>query len=152
VLDNWAWQYRPQEGDTIIDVGAGVGEEAVVFSKIVGPRGRILAIEAHPATFACLEATVQHSNLTNVIPIWCAVTDWDGTVTINDGDNHLASSVLMGGRGQSVPSRSLDSLATELELGPVALLKMNIEGAERAGGPGHDGLVEAYSLCCHLLP
>ena len=37
VLDNWAFDYEPQLGDTVIDVGAGVGEEAVVFSQLVGP-------------------------------------------------------------------------------------------------------------------
>src|SRR4051794_2340625 len=39
VLDSWAWEYRPQAGDTVIDVGAGVGEEAVILSELVGPTG-----------------------------------------------------------------------------------------------------------------
>lgn len=151
VLDNWAWQYRPQLGDTIIDVGAGVGEEAVIFSKLVGPRGKIVSVEAHPATFVCLQATVEHSLLANVIPVGSAITDRDGTVCIDDTENHLANSVMARG-GQSVPSRSLDSLATELELGPVALLKMNIEGAEWLAVQGMSELAKRTRhlvISCH---
>src|SRR5688572_6352577 len=44
VLDNWAWDYLPQAGDTIFDIGAGIGEEAVVFSELVGDEGRVIAI------------------------------------------------------------------------------------------------------------
>ena len=113
VLENWAWQYQPQAGDTVIDVGAGVGEEAVVFSKLVGPTGVVVSVEAHPDTFACLRATLEQSRITNVTPIDCAVTDSDGKVSIDDTDNHLRNSVMKAGGGQSIPSRSLDSLAEE---------------------------------------
>lgn len=148
VLANWAWQYQPQVGDTIIDVGAGVGEEAVVFSKLVGPSGKVVSIEAHPATFACFQATLRNSQITNVAPVGCAITERDGTVSIDDSANHLRNSIMKGGVGQSIPSRSLDSLAKELGLGPVALLKMNIEGAERLAV---EGMIELSKRTRHLV-
>ena len=52
VLDTWYAFDQPMEGNTIIDVGAGIGEDAVVFSKLVGLSGRVVAIEAHPGTFS----------------------------------------------------------------------------------------------------
>lgn len=152
VMDNWAWQYQPQVGDTIIDVGAGVGEEAVVFSKLVGPSGKVVCIEAHPATFGCLQATLQHSGICNVIPIACAITEMDGTVSIDDTENHIANSVMTAGGGQPILSRSLDSLADELGLGTVALLKMNIEGAERLAVQGMTALAQRTRhvvISCH---
>ncbi len=152
VMDNWAWQYQPQVGDTIIDVGAGVGEEAVVFSKLVGPSGKVVSIEAHPLTYACLQATLRNSRISNVIPIGYAITDKDGTVSIDDTQNHLANSVMTEGGAQSIPSRSLDSLAEELGLGPIALLKMNIEGAERLAVAGMTALskqVRHVVISCH---
>ena len=129
VIDNWCWAYRPLPGDTVVDVGAGIGEEAVVFSHLVGPTGHVISIEAHPETFACLKETVRLSKLTNVTPLQIAVGERDGATMIASGKTHLTSSVVRGGAGIKVPLRSLDSLACELGLRDIALLKMNIEGA-----------------------
>lgn len=159
VLDNWTWDYVPKLGDTVIDVGAGIGEEAVIFSRLVGPVGRVIAIEAHPETFRCLEATIGRSELPNVTAINCAVADRDGELSISAGPSHLGPSHLMntvlngeGDDGTRVPARSLDSLAHELRLDRVDLLKMNIEGAERMAVEGFDRLasrVRHAAISCH---
>lgn len=152
VIDNWAFGYLPQSGDTVIDVGAGVGEEAVVFSGMVGPTGRVISIEAHPETFDCLQETIRRSRLGNVTAICAAVTDQDGTATIGSVSNHLANSIIDGAEGTQVAARSLDSLVQELGLGPVQLIKMNIEGAERLAVRGMPDLARrTANLCisCH---
>jgi FkbM family methyltransferase len=145
VLDNWTWGHSPVAGDTVVDVGAGIGEEAIVFSRLVGPKGKVIAIEAHPDTFACLQSTIERSALRNVTAVQCAVADEDGELSIGAGPTRLGQSHLMNtviaGRGVAVPARSLDSLAGELRLQDVALLKMNIEGAERAAMAGFDQIV-----------
>jgi hypothetical protein len=41
--------FRP--GDTVIDVGANIGVLSLLASRLVGPSGRVLAIEAHPRTY-----------------------------------------------------------------------------------------------------
>jgi FkbM family methyltransferase len=153
VLDNWCWQYKPQAGDTVIDVGAGVGEEAVVFSDLVGPSGRVVSIEAHPATFGCLQETVRLSALNNVLPLALAIGDRDGLTTIAEADNYLASSIMHSeGLGTHVKLRSLDSLLDELGLEKVTLLKMNIEGAEGAAADGMSRLAKRVKhavISCH---
>jgi FkbM family methyltransferase len=148
VIDNWAFGYHPREGDTVVDVGAGVGEEAIVFSDLVGSSGRVISIEAHPETFSCLEETIRRSGLINVTPICVAVSDRDGIATIGSVDNHLANSIVGGAEGSEVPARSLDSLADELRIGPIALLKMNIEGAERLAVRGMSRLAQRTSNLC----
>lgn len=157
VLDNWAWDYMPRAGDTVIDVGAGIGEEAIVFSRLVGVGGRIIAIEAHPQTFACLEKTIEQSGVHNVTAVNCAIADRDGELSISPGPSHLGPSHLMntvlGGTGGSkVIARTLDSIADELGLGEVALLKMNIEGAEKMAIDGFDRVaprVRHAAISCH---
>jgi FkbM family methyltransferase len=152
VLDNWAWQYRPQPGDTVVDVGAGVGEEAVVFSKLVGPRGKVLSIEAHPETYNCLLETIRRSSLKNVVPICVAVTDCDGVAFIGSVENHIANSIFDRSANAEVPARSLDSIADELGLDKIDLLKMNIEGAERLAVHGMDKVanrVRHAVISCH---
>ena len=136
VFQDWCYGYTPKAGDIVVDIGAGIGEEAVVFSKLVGPAGRVIAVEAHPQTFACLEGTIARSRLDNVIPVQCAITDSDGEITISDGNEHLANTIVEGGGGTQVRSRSLDSLLDELKVTRTDFMKMNIEGAERAAIKG----------------
>lgn len=152
VLDNWAWDYQPAPGDTVVDVGAGIGEETVVFSRLVGPKGRIIAIEAHPDTFRCLQQTIDRSGLENVTAIHCAIVDKDGAIAISSGASHNMNTVLGGTGSITVAARSLDSLADELDLSDVALLKMNIEGAEKAAVQGLDRLaprIRHAVISCH---
>jgi FkbM family methyltransferase len=155
VLDNWCHGYLPQPGDTVIDIGAGVGEEAIVFSQLVGPAGHVFAIEAHPGVFGCLQETVRRSGLTNVTPLGLAVGAEDGAIEMALGDNFLTHSIVADrklGASQQVPLRRLDSLATELGMGELALIKMNIEGAETdalRGMSGIAGQVRNLVISCH---
>ena len=126
VLDHWCYRYTPKAGDIVLDVGAGIGEEAMVMSPLVEPNGRIISIEAQPTVFRCLERTIALSRLTNVRAIHCAVADKPGTARISDG--HIASSI-MSGEGSEVPQRTIDEIAADLPA--IDLLRMNIEGAEK---------------------
>jgi FkbM family methyltransferase len=151
VRDNWLWDFTPQAGDTVIDVGAGIGEETIVFSRLVAPSGRVISIEAHPDIFECLEATVRRSGVTNVETIQCAIADEDGEISISSADCHVASSVMAGGE-LTVPSRTLDSLAAERHIDRVQFLKMNIEGAEKLAILGMTELmprIDAMCISCH---
>lgn len=150
VRRDWCARYLPGPGDVVVDVGAGVGEEALVFSRLVGPTGRVIAIEAHPRTAECLRRTVALSRCTNVTVLACAVSDRDGEVHIGDEDAHLANSIVAGGVGVAVPARRLDAVLREAGLDRVDFVKMNIEGAEVAALRGTD-LDRVRHLCisCH---
>ena len=110
VLDYWCAFYRPSEGDMVVDVGAGIGEDAVVFGKLTGSAGRVIAIEAHPGTFAALRATVGRSGLTNVTPVQRAISEEDGVLRIGDSAAHLGNSVISG-NADGVEVRALDHVA-----------------------------------------
>lgn len=153
VLDYWCQFYRPQAGDIIVDVGAGIGEDAVVFGKLVGPSGRVIAVEAHPGTFAALQATVRATGLDNVLPLQRAIADRSGTLRIGNSEDHLGNSVISGNaEGVSVQAQSLDELGAELALPRIDLLKMNIEGAERLAVKGMKAIapsVRQVAISCH---
>jgi FkbM family methyltransferase len=151
-IDHWAWQYCPQHGDVVIDVGAGVGEDTLVFSKLVGSKGLVVSVEANPETFASLKETVARSAISNVRAVSGAVAARDGSVRISNSPDHWSNSLFSDSGSVEVPSRSLDSLSDELGLGAVALLKMNIEGAERFAVDGMSGLARRLShvvVSCH---
>jgi FkbM family methyltransferase len=155
VIDHWCHKASLAPGDTVIDVGAGVGEEAVVFSHLVGPTGRVIAIEAHPGTFRCLEETIRRSGLTNVTALQVAVGASEGTVRMSASDNYLINSIIAdAGRTDTVdvPLTTLDKLGEQLGLDRVKLIKMNIEGAETDALRGMGALaqrIENAIISCH---
>jgi hypothetical protein len=51
IADHWFQVYRPrQPGRARYRCRSGRGEDAALFSVVVGPAGTVLAIEAHPVT------------------------------------------------------------------------------------------------------
>ena len=53
-------------GETMIDVGAGIGAYSVVAGAVVGPGGRIEAFEPSPTRRPALEANLRLNSLANV--------------------------------------------------------------------------------------
>ena len=152
-IETWCPYYTPKSGDIVIDVGAGIGEESIIFSNMVGPTGQIIAIEAHPSTYACLEASVECLTFKNVVPLQLAISDKRGTVLISDDDAHLSNSIMQSsGDGIEVESKSIDDVARDLGLDRIELLKMNIEGAERLAVQGMREIapkVLHVAISCH---
>jgi len=152
VQDIWEHTYSPQPGDIVIDVGAGIGQEIVVFSKLVGPQGRVIAIEAHPRTCEALRRTVEKSQLSNVTVINVAVADAEGELKISDRTNHIANSVMAVSEGISVRAATLDDLMMELRINHIDYLKMNIEGAEKLAIRGMTRTINSIrhvAIACH---
>lgn len=130
--DAWAWRYRPKAGDTVIDAGAGSGWTAIFFSRLVGTAGKVVAIEAHPGTFRCLQRTAAVNNLENVLLVERAVDARHGQILITDGVAFEANTTQATSHGIRVSMDSLDAILAPLHLPRIDLLKMNIEGAEVA--------------------
>ncbi|MFG1675952.1 FkbM family methyltransferase [Micromonospora sp. NPDC049282] len=146
--------YRPRPGDTVLDVGAGVGSEVRLLSRLVGPQGRVVAVEGHPRTFRCLRRAVALNGLSNVTLVSCAVVDEPGTVRLDEHDQtHLRNALTSDGTdGVEVPGRTLAEIISTLGLDRVDLLKMNIEGAELPALRGSsDALrhVRNLAVSCH---
>ena len=150
--ENFFWGYHPKADDVVMDVGAGVGEETLTFSRAVGRHGRVICIEAHPRTFRCLEKMVQYNRLQNVISFHVAATEPGcSTVSIEDSEEYLANRS-DAAEGISVPATTIDRIHRQLNLGRVHFLKMNIEGGERLAIRGMtETLKETEILCvsCH---
>lgn len=132
--DVFLFDYQPRPGDTVVDLGAGVGGEVRLFSRLVGSSGRVVSIEAHPRTFRCLRRTIELNRLTNVIPVECAVVGAPGTVLLEDDPvAHIGNALTTDTTGSvQVVGRTLTEILDSLEVAHVDLLKMNIEGGELA--------------------
>lgn len=151
--DIWTFDYTPKPGDVVIDIGAGIGTESVVFARQVGPSGRVIAVEAHPATCEALRRTMTRSGLDNVKVVNVAIADHEGELLISDNaDAHIGNSMLGVSKGVSVRATTLDTLVRDLDIDRIDYLKMNIEGAEGPAmkGAGRTiGAVRHVAIACH---
>ena len=149
---NFLWGYTPKAGDVVIDVGAGVGEEALTFSRAVGKNGKVICIEAHPRTYRCLQKLVHYNRLENVVAVHRAVAEPScSEATIEDSAEYLSN---RSGNvaGISVPAATIDAIYQQVGLGRVNFLKMNIEGAERFAIQGMSETLrhtEVLCVSCH---
>lgn len=149
----WFRHYQPRAGDIVADIGAGRGEDVLVFSGAVGPTGRVVAVEAHPATAMILQSFITRNNLPNVEVHQLAATEKTGTRFISDasGDQWQCASIL-GEAGEPTPAGRLDELQTLCEAERIAFLKMNIEGAEVEALRGATAVLhktDSVCICCH---
>ena len=72
-------------GDVFVDIGANVGYFTLLAARAVGPTGRVVAMEAMPATATKLRANVEANGLDNVEVIARAASDVDGHIDIFSG-------------------------------------------------------------------
>src|SRR5579862_2578751 len=153
--DFYLFEYTPKPGDVIVDIGAGQGEDTLAFSSSVGPLGRVLAIEAHPLSFAMLRSFCRLNRLTNVTPLEVALMDKSGIVhVVESTSSWKENTVERNGTasGVTVRARTLDDICAEQGINEIAFLKMNIEGAERHALPGTAGMlsrVRQICVACH---
>jgi len=150
--DWWFPHYKPKEGDVIVDIGAGIGDDAILFSKAAGQRGRVLSVEAHPATFRLLQKTCGYNRLQNVTAVHQAIMDKTCTVYIEDRPGYAANTIMQSKdecpSGLKVPACSFDDLCAQQNIEHIDFLKMNIEGAERFAIQGMPRMIKRISHLC----
>jgi FkbM family methyltransferase len=123
-------------GDTFIDVGANIGYFSVLGSQLVGPTGRVVAIEASGDFQNRLAQNAQLNDCTNIRPVHTAVSDKKQTLTFI-----LASSANMGansivpydGPAEStfdIQAHPLPDVLDDDEITKARVIKVDVEGAE----------------------
>lgn len=121
---------RPGLG-TVVDAGAHVGIFSVLASQWAE---RVVALEASPLNVALLRLNVQRNALANVEPRHCALwSTSSSSLGFSSAGHSGGGAVVAGGPAagaspEPVQAVSLDDLIAEL--GPIDLLKMDVEGAE----------------------
>ncbi len=62
-------------GDTVADIGAGVGYTSVRMAKRVGPTGTVYATDIQPQMINMLKDNLKEAGIKNVKPTLCTTTD-----------------------------------------------------------------------------
>jgi FkbM family methyltransferase len=157
----WEWwttaclvrQLRP--GARVVDAGAGYGYFTLLAAELVGPQGRVVAIEPHPRSAALLRRNIALNGAADRVEVvQAALAGPDAPLTLPlllpEGDPagaHLRPEDLYGPNGAAeaqlgiqVPVQTLDRFAP---LRPD-LVKLDLCGAEEAAW---DGMQQLLAEC-----
>lgn len=109
-----------KKGDIVLDLGAGIGEFALLASKKIGHNGRVIAIEPSPDDFETLLKNIRENKCDNVSPINVAVTNFNGELQLE-----------FKGKTFNAMSKPLRDILNKEKVDKINFCKMDIEGGER---------------------
>jgi FkbM family methyltransferase len=120
-------------GMTFIDIGSNLGYYSLLANRIIGPTGRIVAIEPMPQNADVSRHNFLLNGAAKIIFRQIAISDHNGFLPLHLSDKsnwHSLNPVPWPTRELLVPACTLDSLATELSLSRVDFIRMDLEGYE----------------------
>jgi len=122
-------------GMVVLDVGAHVGQYALIASTIVGAEGHVYAFEPEPRNHGRLRQNVRLNRRSNVTCLNAAVSDRATRLEFNvsrgnSGGHSLGKTKYSGGRTITVEATTADAFVEAHALSRVDLLKADVEGAE----------------------
>lgn len=145
-----------EQGMTVVDVGANIGEITLVAANRTGPGGRVIAFEPVDRLADKLQTNIDRNRLTHATVVRAGLSDQRGTALIYDtwqpgrqGDeNYGLGSLYGGGIGkrplQQIAITTLDGFFSEHPEGRVDLIKIDIEGSELPCLKGARGTLERF--------
>lgn len=129
-------------GDVVYDIGANVGYYTLLFSRLVGSEGSVVAFEPLPENLSYLHEHLSRNGVTNTRVVGAAVSDTAGRARFA-----ISSSRSMG---QLAPSGELEVVVVKLDelitqgFPEPGCLKIDVEGGEAGVLEGARRLISAF--------
>lgn len=126
------FERRLHPGMRVIDIGANIGWFTLLAASRVGPGGHVLAVEPDRGNAGMLEASRRANGFANVLLLPVAAGRQSGAVAIYKAYSNAATAPLDTVdplHADLVPAIRLDDVV-DPALGPVGLVKADVEGAE----------------------
>lgn len=118
----------PVEDQTIIDVGANIGDSSIYFA-LRGAK-KIIAIEPFPANYELAKKNIELNNLEKIIDINLAgCSNKSGYLTVDNKTSGGGASLTSSLIGTKIPLITLENILKQNNLNS-AILKMDCEGCE----------------------
>ncbi len=136
-------------GDTFVDGGANIGLLSLLAARLVGPHGKVVAIEPFDAALERLRRNVEANAPTCIEVLAAAAWDADGQQTMYEFADTEIDGMSLGRRGDREVARSWDVPTVRIDRlvePPVRLIKLDVEGAEWPALRGAEGLLDADAM------
>jgi len=125
-------------GATVLDVGANLGFFSLLASRLAGPCGKVVAVEALPDNAEALRANCALNDASNVTVLEAAASDGDGRgafLHVEEGSwSHLADRGWHRGTVEQIEVEltTVDGLIDRGFLAAPDVVKIDVEGSEAA--------------------
>lgn len=120
-------------GHVFLDAGSNIGFYTLTASQLVGPRGKVLAIEANRTNFTRLNNNLQLNNSANVIAHNVGLSDRTEVLRLGlnlSGNSGGHSFLAAGDGGEMVTCAPLLDVLREAGIESIDAAKFDIEGFE----------------------
>jgi len=130
---------RLRPGDVFVDVGANIGYFSLLASKLVGEKGRVVAIEASPEVFGLLRRNLELNATRNVRAVNVAISDREGCVQLYSAPGHDSGRTTAAQSwaeeqhftaSSKVRAFPLPAVLHEEEIRAARVIKIDVEGYE----------------------
>jgi FkbM family methyltransferase len=135
-------------GDVVVDVGAYDGDSAELYAQRVGPGGRVVAMEPSPANYGKMIQRMRQQRLENITPLLLGAWNDDAVLRFEDGAG-VSSKLGSEGKTQVVVT-PIDRLVGDYRLPRVDLIKLDVEGAEKAALEGARDTILRFRPQLHI--
>jgi FkbM family methyltransferase len=143
--------YTPKKGDVVLDCGAHIGNCTILFARLVGKRGIVVALEPFEDSFRALRRRVKRNRFTNVIAIKKAAWEKTETKVLRVMPNTIGCRISeqeikrVKDSETRIRCIAIDDLVNDLGLQRLDMIKMDIEGAEIEALAGSKRVIERLS-------
>jgi FkbM family methyltransferase len=125
----------PQNGGIVIEAGAFHGLKAIRFADLIGPTGKVYAIELMPENLTLLQRNIEENALVGrVIPISCGLWSEEKELPALTNGRQAASLVDIDGRtygrNETIHATTLERVIDSHAIGTVDFLNVMVNGAE----------------------
>ena len=152
IFDSWVVDevrrvyLKPRSRNIVVDAGAHYGFYSIMCSKLVGPKGMVLAFEPERWNFAFLLANLKMNNTRNVKAYNFALGSVNGHVKLYRSEHTLGhSTVATSGNWSLVTVRRLDAVIEDVGPDRIDLIKIDVEGAELDVLKGAVGILRKFT-------
>ena len=132
-------------GDVFVDVGANVGLYTLLAASLVGKEGVVHAFEPGRKVCQRLRENVALNGLAQVRVHELAVSDRDGPLSLSMGADDCMNFLTSDSEAAGAPAVAVQGVTLDAFLGqgPLAMAKLDIEGAEPLAIRGASGLMRS---------
>jgi FkbM family methyltransferase len=135
---------------TAIDIGANIGYYVLLEARLVGPQGKVIAVEPVPQNADLLLHNLNVNGYSNISFQQIAISDRNGTLPLHLSEKsnwHSLHPVPWAASDLSVSVQvcTLDTLLADQALSSVDFVRMDLEGHELAVLNGMRETIERYS-------